>query len=60
MHHQRADQHRRDRAGRDAERQHRHEGAGGGGVVRQFRSGHAGDGALAEFLRVLETRRSSA
>ena len=51
--HQRADQHRGDRAGRDAERQHRHEGAGGGRVVGRFRAGDAGDRALAEFLRML-------
>ena len=53
MDHQRADQHRGDRPGRNAERQHRHEGAGRGGIVGRFRAGDAGDRALAEFFRML-------
>src|SRR3546814_1809084 len=36
--------------GRQAERQQRHQHAGGGGVVRRFRPGHALDRALAELL----------
>ena len=51
--HQRCDQHGGNRAGRKAERQHRHECPGRGRVIGRFRSGNAGDRALAEFLRVL-------
>ena len=50
---QRRHQHGGHRAGRQAERQHRHEGAGRGRIVGRFRSGDAGDRALAELLRML-------
>src|SRR5262249_44722186 len=49
----RGDQYGGDRAGGKAERQHGHEGAGRGRVVRRFWSGNAGDRALTEFFRVL-------
>ena len=49
---QRGHQHGGHRSGRQSERQHRHERAGRGGVVGGFRSGDAGDRAMAEFLRV--------
>ena len=53
MHDQDCDQDRLHRAERHAERQHRHEGAGGGGVVGGFRAGDAFHRALAEMLRMV-------
>ena len=41
------------RGGRQAERQERHQRAGGGGIVRRFGPGDAFDRALAELLRLL-------
>ena len=53
MDHERGKQHRRDRAGGQAERQHGDEGAGRSGVVGRFRSGYAGNGSFAELFRML-------
>jgi len=55
VNHQRADQHGGDRSGRNAERQHRHEGAGGRGIVGRFRPATPATAPLPNCSGCLET-----